>query len=490
MSPIRSHFIGGEWIEGAGEEFVSTDPATAEVIFEGRLATPEEVHTAVTAAINSFENWANKTTADRVAYLETFRERLIAHKDDLSEAISLETGKPLWESATEVDAIIGKIGLSVQAYDQRCGIIKTELGPAAAVTRFKPHGPVAVFGPFNFPGHLPNGHIAPALLAGNTVILKPSEQAPLVAQRMIELWRDAGLPNGVLNMVQGGRETGIALSRDQRIAGLFFTGSAEVGKALHAQFAGHPEKILALEMGGNNPLIVHDISDFQAAAYLTVQSAFITAGQRCTCARRLIVPAGKEGDIFVRSLISMIGKIRVGKYSDRPEPFMGPVISEKMADNLLNAQYELRDRGGAILVEMKSLDGPGYFLSPGLLDVTKVSNRADEELFGPLLQLIRVDNFDAAIREANNTAFGLVAGLLSDNADLYKELFRRIRAGVVNWNRQTTGATGKMPFGGVGISGNHRPSGYFAADYCAYPVASLEMDRPVLPEVLTPGIDL
>ena len=150
----------------------------------------------------------------------------------------------------------------------------------------------------------------------------------------------------------------------------------------------------------------------------------------------------------------------------------------------------LRDRGGAILVEMKRMDGPGYLLSPGLLDVTKVSNRADEELFGPLLQLIRVDNFDAAIREANNTAFGLVAGLLSDNPDLYEKFFRRIRAGVVNWNRQTTGATGKMPFGGVGISGNHRPSGYFAADYCSYPVASLEMDRPILPEALTPGIDL
>ena len=209
------------------------------------------------------KNWADKKIAERIHYLEAFRERLIAHKDDLSETISRETGKPLWESATEVDAMIGKIDLSVQAYEQRCGIIKTEFGPAAAVTRFRPHGAVAVFGPFNFPGHLPNGHIVPALLAGNTVIFKPSEQAPLVAQRMIELWQDAGLPNGVLNMVQGGRETGIALSRDPRIAGLFFTGSAEVGKALHAQFAGHPEKILALEMGGNNPLIVHDISDFR-----------------------------------------------------------------------------------------------------------------------------------------------------------------------------------------------------------------------------------
>jgi succinylglutamic semialdehyde dehydrogenase len=489
MSPTRSHFINGAWIEGTGEKFSSTNPATGEAIFETRNATAAEVDLAVTAALGSFDEWADREIADRTRHIQAFRETLIEHKKDLTETISLETGKPLWESITEVDAMIGKIPLSLEAYEQRCGVMKTEFGPAIAVTRFKPHGAVAVFGPFNFPGHLPNGHIVPALLAGNTIIYKASEQALLVARKMVELWQDAGLPDGVLNMVQGGREAGIALAGDPRIAGLFFTGSAEVGKALHLQFGGHPEKILALEMGGNNPLIVHEIEDYEAAAYFTIQSAFITAGQRCTCARRLIVPNGKEGDIFVHSLISMMGKIRVGRYSDYPEPFMGPVISERMVEHLLKAQDNMQDQGGVILVEMKRLDGPGYFLSPGLLDATNISKRADEEFFGPFLQLIRVDDFDNAICEANNTAFGLVAGLISDNSDLYQKFFNRVRAGVVNWNRQTTGATGKMPFGGVGISGNHRPSGYFAADYCSYPVASLETDRVILPEPLTPGID-
>ncbi len=489
MSPAGSHFISGAWIEGTGEKFSSTNPATGEVIFETRNATAAEVDLAVTAAIRSFDEWADREIADRTRHIQAFRETLIEHKKDLTETISLETGKPLWESITEVDAMIGKIPLSLEAYEQRCGVMKTEFGSAIAVTRFKPHGAVAVFGPFNFPGHLPNGHIVPALLAGNTIIYKASEQAPLVARQMIELWQDAGLPDGVLNMVQGGREAGIALAGDPRIAGLFFTGSAEVGKALHLQFGGHPEKILALEMGGNNPLIVHEIADYEAAAYFTIQSAFITAGQRCTCARRLIVPNGKEGDIFVHALISMMGKIRVGRYSDHPEPFMGPVISERMVEHLLKAQDDMQDRGGVILVEMKRLDCHGYFLSPGLLDATNISNRADEELFGPFLQLIRVDDFDNAVCEANNTAFGLVAGLISDNSDLYHKFLNRVRAGVVNWNRQTTGATGKMPFGGVGISGNHRPSGYFAADYCSYPVASLETDRVILPEPLTPGID-
>ncbi len=151
MSPVQSHFITGGWIAGAGEKFASTDPATGEVIFEGRFATAEEVHLAVTSAADAFEGWADKNVADRVPYLEAFRERLVADKDDLSEIISRETGKPLWESATEVEAMIGKIGLSVQAYHQRCDIIKTELGLASAVTRFRPHGAVVVFGPFNFP---------------------------------------------------------------------------------------------------------------------------------------------------------------------------------------------------------------------------------------------------------------------------------------------------------------------------------------------------
>ncbi|HTY26010.1 MAG TPA: succinylglutamate-semialdehyde dehydrogenase [Desulfomonilaceae bacterium] len=485
-----SHFIEGLWIEGIGEKFTSTDPATEELIFEGRSATSEEVDLAVTAASNAFREWASRSVAERVRYLQAFREQLTEHKHDLAETISRDTGKPLWEAITEVDAMVGKVGLSQEAYQLRCGIFETEVGPSLAVTRFRPHGIVAVFGPFNFPGHLPNGHIVPALLAGNTVVFKPSEQAPLVAQRTVELWEQAGLPNGVLNMVQGGRETATALAADARLAGLFFTGSVEVGRSLHKQFAGYPEKILALEMGGNNPLVVHEISDFAAAAYLTIQSAFITAGQRCTCARRLIVPLGKEGDSFISSLVSMMGQIRVGRYSDIPEPFMGPVISEMAADKLLRAQSALRTRGGATLVEMKRLDRLGYFLSPGLIDVTAVSNRTDDELFGPIVQLIRVTDFDAAVREANNTVFGLAAGLLSDNRELYDRFISGIRAGVINWNRQTTGATGKMPFGGVGASGNHRPSGYFAADYCSYPVASMETDRAVMPETLTPGIEL
>jgi len=486
----KSHFINGKWLQGTGGDFSSFDPANGEPIWRGRSATPGEVDEAVGAAAVAFEAWSDKTLDERIKYLQAFRETLNAHKAQMAEVICLDTGKPRWEALTEVAAMIGKVDISIQAYHDRRRVVLENFDGGRAATRFKPHGVVAVFGPFNLPGHLPNGHIVPALLAGNTVVFKPSEQAPVVALKTLELWEAAGLPKGTLNMVQGGRETGGALAEHPGLDGLFFTGSAGTGQALHKAFAGRPDKILALEMGGNNPLVVHDISDLTAAAYLTVESAFITAGQRCTCARRLIVPDGNQGDNFIQRLTAVMAKIKVGSFKESPEPFMGPVISENAAESLAAAQDVLSGNGAKILVRMARLDRRGWFLSPGLIDVTEATNRKDNELFGPLLQLIRVKDFDEAIREANNTSYGLAAGLLSDNEGLYDRFFCRVAAGVINWNRQTIGASGRMPFGGVGESGNHRPSGYYAADYCSYPIASIEIDRLKMPSNLPPGIQL
>jgi succinylglutamic semialdehyde dehydrogenase len=486
----KYHFIGNAWVEGTGGEFASKNPATDEVIWQGIGAGSTEVDGAVKAAAEAFESWADRTAAERIDYLHAFAEGLEAQEAELAETICLETGKPRWEALAEIVAMGAKVELSIQAYFDRCGTIRGAQGEMRATTRFKPHGVIAVFGPFNLPGHLPNAHIIPALLAGDTVVFKPSEQAPLLAEKLVRLWEKVGLPSGVLNMLQGGRNTGIALAEHPGLDGILFTGSAQAGKALHRAFAGHPEKILALEMGGNNPLIVCEVSDLDAAAYFTIESAFVTAGQRCTCARRLIVQDGAEGERFLGRLASVISKIRVAAFTEDPEPFMGPVISHQAADGLLDAQQTLEKAGGLSLVQLEAMPRKGSFLRPGLMDVTAAINRRDEEFFGPFLQVIRVRDFDAAIREANNTAYGLAAGLLSDNKALYELFFRRIRAGIVNWNRQTTGASGTMPFGGVGQSGNHRPSGYFAADYCSYPVASLEIDQLKLPSALPSGLAL
>lgn len=485
------HFIGGHWVAGQGEVLVSYNPATGAEVWEGRSASAHEVEAAVLAARKALHEWRSLSFEQRLKIVEAFREKLETNKEQLALCIAQETGKMLWDARGEVAAMIGKIAISAKAYRERTGESVTDLPDGGkAILRHKPHGVVAVFGPYNFPGHLPNGHIVPALLAGNTVVFKPSELTPHVAEQTVRLWQEAGLPDGVLNLVQGEKETGIALASHPQLDGLFFTGSSATGHVLHKQFAGRPDKVLALEMGGNNPLIVHEASDVRAAAYITIQSAFLSSGQRCTCARRLIVPQGKAGDAFLDALAEMMRGITVGAYDDQPEPFMGPMVSLVESEKLILAEQELISRGARAIVPMQRLKEGLPFISPGILDVTDVSGREDEELFGPLLQVIRVKDFEGAIAEANSTAYGLSAGLISDNRELYNHFARDIRAGIVNWNRPLTGASSAMPFGGIGGSGNHRPSAYYAADYCAYPMATMESEKPTLPDKPAPGLSL
>lgn len=483
-------YIAGAWQNGQGEAFESLNPVTQQVLWSGQAADASQVDAAVNAARQAFAGWAKRSFDARLTALEAFAASLKANADALARCIGEETGKPLWESATEVTSMINKVAISVQSYRERTGEKSGPLGDATAVLRHKPHGVVAVFGPYNFPGHLPNGHIVPALLAGNCVVFKPSELTPKVAELTVKCWIEAGLPAGVLNLLQGARDTGIALAAHAGIDGLFFTGSSRTGNALHQQFAGRPDKILALEMGGNNPLVVDQVADVEAAVYTIIQSAFISAGQRCTCARRLLVPEGAWGDSLLTRLVEVSQRIEVGAFDQQPAPFMGSVISLQAARALMDAQEVLLGSGAVALLEMSQPDSNAALLTPGIIDVTEVSERSDEELFGPLLQVIRYADFDAAIAQANNTAFGLAAGLLSDSEARYQQFWLESRAGIVNWNKQLTGAASSAPFGGIGASGNHRASAYYAADYCAYPVASLETPTLALPTALTPGVRL
>ena len=487
---MTTHYIGGHWLSGQGETVQSLNPVTQAVIWQGQGADAGQVDAAVKAARQAFPAWAQLSLQARIDLLERFAEQLKQHAQALAHCIGEETGKPLWESATEVTSMVNKVAISVQSYRERTGEKSGPLADATAVLRHKPHGVVAVFGPYNFPGHLPNGHIVPALLAGNCVVFKPSELTPKVAELTVNCWVAAGLPAGVLNLLQGARETGMALAAHAGIDGLFFTGSSRTGNLLHQQFAGRPDKILALEMGGNNPLVVEQVKDLDAAVYTIIQSAFISAGQRCTCARRLLVPEGAWGDALLARLVEVCKGISVGAFDQQPAPFMGSVISLQAAQALLAAQRDLLGKGAVALLPMAQPQAAAALLTPGILDVTAVAERADEELFGPLLQVLRYRDFDAAVEEANATQYGLAAGLLSDSQARYEEFWLRSRAGIVNWNKQLTGAASSAPFGGVGASGNHRASAYYAADYCAYPVASLESASLALPATLTPGVTL
>ena len=468
--------------------FKSINPANNKVVWEGKSAGKQDIEKAVAKAKSAFIQWKQTSFEQRVKMITDFTEYLKEVKKDFAVCISEETGKPLWESLLEVSAMINKGAISIQAYQERCPSVENKSEAFIRRTYFNPHGVAAILGPFNLPAHLPNGHIVPALLAGNTVVFKPSEQTPCVGEYYGKCWEKAGLPEGVINLLQGGKEVGERLVSHEGIDGLFFTGSFQTGKAIHKLLAGHPEKILALEMGGNNPLIIDNVSEVQAAVYTAIQSAFITSGQRCVCARRIIVLKGAKGDAFIKAFICASQKIKVGYFLDNPEPFMGPVISQEAGKNILAWQKQLVQKGGKILLELKQVGMTEAMLSPGIIDSTEIQQREDREIFGPLVQIIRVNNINEAFEEANNTQYGLSAGLLSDDIKVYQKFMIEVKAGIMNWNRPLTGASSEAPFGGVGKSGNHRPSAYFAADYCAYPIASILSHQLTMPKKISPGL--
>jgi succinylglutamic semialdehyde dehydrogenase len=492
MSTIISsngHYINGHWSKGTGTILESINPAYGTLLWQGTVATDEQVSLAYEAASNALGPWSAQSFEARSNKIKAFAQQVEKNKPLLAQLISLETGKPLWESMTEVHAVIGKANLSIQAYQERSWPKETTTEEANACLRYKPHGVVVVLGAFNFPAHLSNGHIIPALLAGNTIVYKPSEQTPAVAEFIMNCWHSSGLPDGVINCLQGDASCGKKILA-QNIQGVFFTGSYATGLRIHQQFSTRPEVILALEMGGNNPLVIDTLRDLDAAVYQTLLSSFITSGQRCTCARRVIIPDTSFGDEFIDRLLRASQTLKIAPFDTTPEPFMGPVISYVHALKQVHAQKSLIALGGQSILSMDILTDYTGLLSPGIIDMTQVVDVPDEEIFAPLIQVYRYNHFDEAIQYANNTKYGLSAGLLSDDKTHYQQFYQEVRAGLINWNRPTTGAASTLPFGGVGCSGNHRPSAFFATDYCSYPIASME--HPVLtkPEQLLPGISL
>lgn len=486
---MQTNYINGQWTEGQGCEFTSTNPADNTVLWHGTHSTEDDVQAAYNAARQALPNWANLDVSSRINHILNFSKLVDTRRLELTQIIALESGKPRWEAATEAAAVIGKANLSIQAYQERTSEKQTITADGTNCLRYKPHGVVAVLGPFNFPAHLSNGHIIPALLAGNTIVYKPSELTPAVAEFIIQCWHDSGLPAGVINCIQGSAETAKCLL-DCDIQGVYFTGSYATGVQINKRFSDRPEVILALEMGGNNPLIIDNVENINAAVYYALLSTYLTAGQRCTCARRMMIPDSPFGDQFLDAFLQASSTLRVDSFTSTPEPFMGPVISHAHALAHLNAQKSLQQSGGKTLLAMNLLKENTGFLSPGIIDMTQTANTIDEEIFAPLIQIYRYEDFEHALALANQTRYGLAAGLLSDNHEHYQLFYQTIRAGLINWNRPTTGAASSLPFGGIGRSGNNRPSAYFAADYCAYPIASIEQSKLTMPAQQLPGITI
>ena len=472
---MKSLFINNTWANANGETFVSKSPNNGEVVFEGKFASKANCNKAVEAAKNAQQNWYELGLDKRIEFIRKFVEIVKENKEDLSTTISIEVGKPKWESDGEINSIIGKIEPCIDAYKTRCADIVIERNGAKGITRFMPLGVMCVIGPYNYPMHMTNGQIMAGLIAGNTIVLKPSDKAPLCATKIMECWEKAGLPNGVINMVQGGAETVSYLVKNKDVNGVYFTGSYKVGQIINNMCSSN--QMCALEMGGDGPIVAWDSSDITSAAITVIQGAFGTAGQKCVSTRRLIVPDNAFGKSLIKEVVRLSKKVVVGKYDGKETPFMGPLRTPQMVDNALKVQKYLSSKGAKILLEGKKMQLGECFMSPAVIDVTKVNYTLKDEVFAPLLRIIRVKTFDDALTEVNNSEYGLAASILTEDKELYKKFFNIAKFGLINWNKPTVGSSAWAGFGGIKNSGNFRPSGYLASDFCSYAIASAETEK-------------
>jgi succinylglutamic semialdehyde dehydrogenase len=493
-----SDYIDGRFLPIATTQehatIVARDPAQPERVLWAALPRHEHVDLAVAAARRAFVGvtagggWSRTSFDDRVAAMRRWQALTTRNLERLAGRITDEMGKTLAEGRAEakllaekVDITLDRISMS-RVSDYEVAASSTRSGHC----RFRPHGVIAVLGPFNFPAHLPNGHFVPALLLGNTIVFKPSEKTPGVGQLLAELMHEAGLPAGVFNVVQGGAETARRLVAHDDVDGILFTGSWGVGRRILEANLDRPGRIVALEMGGSNPAVVMPSANLKQAVVECVRAGFATTGQRCTCTRRVIVHE-RIADRFVPLLLKSASTLLIGPGRSAEPLFAGPLVTAGAARAVFEFQQRLAARGGRVLLESTPLDRVGHFATPGIVQVPAFSMQHDEELFGPLVQLSVVSDLDAAIAQANATRFGLAASIFTNDDAEWLEFSHRVRAGCVNRNTGTAGASSKLPFGGLGLSGNHRPAAAFSVDYCAYPMASMveRSDDVTLPVGMT-----
>jgi succinylglutamic semialdehyde dehydrogenase len=489
INSMPAHIIAGKEVaRSSGSDAVSMNPYSGETLWSSAGADNDLISEAVVAAKKSFEVWASFPLEGRAEVLQSFTTIVQREKDYLAALVAMEAGKPLWESRVEVNSLVTKLTASLDAYKTRCAETSREVKGLLSRTRYRPHGVMGVLGPYNFPLSMANGHIMPALLAGNTIVFKPSELTPLTGLAVARLWQEAGLPPGVMNCLTGGKAVGQALVEHAEVDGILFVGSPAAGLAILRTLVSNPQKIVALEMGGNSPLVIEDFDQTKVDAVVSIiiHSAFISSGQRCSAARRLYLNEKYEG--IIERLIEVAGNLRIGSYLNTPEPFYGPMIRPEAVNKVQIRFDDLRNGGGVPLLT-PTVSGPNQtMMSPGLIDVSNAKTDRDEELFGPVLKIRKYSDLRDAIEMSNDTKYGLAAGIVTQDREKYEDFFRKVKAGIVNWNQQLTGATTFAPFGGVKQSGNFRPAGYLSADYCSYALASFEVESSALLTPDTPGI--
>jgi succinylglutamic semialdehyde dehydrogenase len=468
------------------DEIVSRSPADeSDVLGRFAVASRSDVGAAVERARAAFPAWRDAGFEARAAVLRRFRDLASARSEALAGLIAREMGKAIWDARGESKLLAAKVDVTLG--EGMRTVAPIEAGPGVR-TSVHPRGVLAVLGPYNFPAHLPNGHIVPALATGNTVVFKPSELTPTVGAFMGALWRDSGLPEGVLEIVQGPGETGAALASHPALDGVLFTGSYATGRALAELCLDQPGKLLALEMGGKNAIVVLDDADLDLALAETAVSICATTGQRCSCASRIFVHE-RLIDAFTDRLCALLAAVEIGRPLDE-SIFMGPLASIAAAEKVLRYRELAVAAGGERLLATDP-GRPLPWLGAGLVRFASAEQSHPyqrEEIFGPEAALYPIRDLDHAIAAVNDSDYGLVASLMTRSRARYEHAIGRMQTGLLNWNKGTIGASGKLPFGGHRRSGNDRPAGISAALYCTTHQAHLESEGGFDPSTLPPGM--
>jgi len=466
------NFIRGEWLKSsASKSAPNVNPAnTDDVIGDIPLATREEARRAVEAAAEAFAKWRSTPAPTRGRIVAQAARLLEKNKEELAQTLTREEGKTIAESRGELQRSINVAEFCAGESRRLTGeTIPSELPLNFAYTIKQPLGVVACVTPWNFPVAIPVWKIAPALVAGNTVVFKPATLTPATATRIVELFEEAGIPPGVLNLILGsGSEAGEEIINHPAVKAVSFTGSNGVGIRLYEQASRRGAKVQC-EMGGKNPVVILEDCDIDLAVESTVQGAFGSTGQRCTATSRAVV-VNQIADEFVQRIAKRAQSMRIGAGVD-PQTEMGPSVDENQFKTVLRYIDVGREDGATMVCGGERVTGDGfdkgYFVQPTLFDhVTPDMRIAREEIFGPVLSVLRVKDFDEAMQVANDSEFGLSSSIFTNDASRIFRFVDDIETGMTHINSPTTGGEAHIPFGGIKGTGiGDREQGSTALDF-------------------------
>lgn len=470
-APTFQNFIGGTWQDAAdGRTFESRNPARrSDLIGQFPQSSTADVNAAVAAANAAFDAWRLMPAPKRGDILRRLGDILTERKDALAFEMTREMGKPHFETKGDVQEAIDTAYYAATEGRRLFGhTVPSEMDNKFNMSVRRPIGVVGVITAWNFPVAVPTWKMFPALVAGNTVVFKPSEEAPYSGMLLVQAMIDAGFPDGVVNLVQGAGETGRAIVEHPDVPVITFTGSTATGSRI-GEICGRMHKRLSLEMGGKNPMVIMEDADLNLAIDGAVWGAFGTTGQRCTATSRLIIHRDVQ-DKFVEMIKVRAEALKLG-YGNEPDTEMGPLINQKALDKVNSYMDIAKNEGATLVTGGKTATGEdvedGYFFEPTVfINVDQNSRLAQEEVFGPVLAVITVDSFDEAIAAANNTQYGLSSAVYTKDVARAFHALRDVDAGITYINGPTIGAEAHMPFGGVKATGNgHREGGWEVFDF-------------------------